>query len=414
MTRKNISDALGNIDERHINEVAEFSGKKKKPAWARWVAAAACLALIVSLFGVIAGIPPHNIVDLSAEQAAGAFSGYLGATGTKFYQVDSLSDEYFEGLTHVPWNKYLDVYTPIENIVPTDTATFDEFFNRIAPELMRALGVFDEAILGDYKFDYTEKADGTSELKEIRRTLTCSSFSATFSQKPGGHPVYKRGSAEELDLYSYGSHQANRIEQLDGKPLEINPNDSNDEIIDSFSWATERLVELFGIKAYDVNIIRTSDSIYVEILGKSKKTSLSSRILVDFQPSETDSSIFSCTYITYRSERAAESDYYTLLGKAKKISLAQAEEMLQNGYVFGGHACGYCMSKQEEVVFDSYDYVGFEYLTGTNIRVPFYAFYKKISDTDEYGRAEYAKTYVCAVELSGLAEYFEAQKAYHK
>ena len=44
--------------------------------------------------------------------------------------------------------------------------------------------------------------------------------------------------------------------------------------------------------------------------------------------------------------------------------------------------------------------------------MPFYAFYKKIG-TAKNGNTIYAKTYVCAIETSGLDEYFEAQSKNH-
>ncbi len=404
MTRKKISDALGNIDERHINEVAGFSGKKKKAVWVRWVAAAACFALIVSAFGVILGIPPHNIVDLSAAQAAGAFSGYYGATGTTAYTAESYPESFFSLLTPVPKYKYLDIYLPVEKNTVTDTSTLDEFFYRIAPSLMEAFDVNDTSNADNYSDTFYSWA--------IHRQFD-GSLSADFSQYNGSrYPYSGKIASEEVNL------SGDSLKQLDGRPLEINMLDSNEKIISSLHWAENRLAKIFNIKVENITVYRYTDDncdkINVNFLGKDKKTSLPARIHIKFSQNETGGNILSCEEISYVNERVPESDYYTLLGKAKKISLAQAEEMLQNGYVFGGHACEYCMSKQEEVVFDTYDYVGFEYFTGKNIRVPFYTFYKKISDTDEHGNTTYAKTYVCAVELSGLAEYFEAQKAYHK
>ncbi len=401
MTRKNISDALGKLAERHINEVANFSGKKKKPVWIRWAAVAACFTLIVSLFGAILSTPTDPL-ELSAEQAASAFSaGYIGgAVGTTAYTVESYPKEFFKLINTVPRNNYLNIYTPIENIVPTDKDTFDEFFNRLLPKLTEAFEVNDTLRFDDYIF-----YDWSIEMR------VHGSLSAEFSQLPGSHPYYRKA-CEEVNLYGES------LRQLDGRPLEINMLDSNEEIISSLYWAEKKLAKIFDIKIENIAVYRYADDeckkITVNFLGESKKTSLPARMHIYFSQDGTDDSIFTCEEIYYECERAPESDYYTLLGKAHKISLAQAEEMLKNGYVFGGHACEYCMSKQEEVVFDTYDYVGFEYITGKNISVPFYAFYKKISDADEYGNTKYAKTYVCAVELSGLTEYFEAQKTYHK
>ncbi len=121
--------------------------------------------------------------------------------------------------------------------------------------------------------------------------------------------------------------------------------------------------------------------------------------------------------ITYYSCRIPIDEYYTVEAKCKLISLETAEELLANGYVFGCHACPICMAAQDKVSFDKYDHVSFEYFGdyfGDPARsIPFYVFYKKIG-TSENGNIIYAKTYVCAIEVSGLKEYYDAQKDNHK
>ena len=43
MTRKNISDAVGGIGSRHIEETASYQAKKQKSIWLKFGAIAACL-----------------------------------------------------------------------------------------------------------------------------------------------------------------------------------------------------------------------------------------------------------------------------------------------------------------------------------------------------------------------------------
>ena len=66
------------------------------------------------------------------------------------------------------------------------------------------------------------------------------------------------------------------------------------------------------------------------------------------------------------------------------------------------------MENQEKIVFDSYDCVDIEYVSG----MPFYVFYKNIGKSKN-GNLIYAKTYVAAIEVSGYDEYFERQKENH-
>ena len=111
---------------------------------------------------------------------------------------------------------------------------------------------------------------------------------------------------------------------------------------------------------------------------------------------------------------------YDAVANARRISVSEAEALLYNGYVFGGHSCPLCMLAQDKIDFEGYDFVDIEYVfeysnkNGTpSIGIPFYAFYKNIG-TSENGNTIYAKTYVPAIEVSGYEEYFESQKGKHQ
>jgi hypothetical protein len=122
--------------------------------------------------------------------------------------------------------------------------------------------------------------------------------------------------------------------------------------------------------------------------------------------------------LSYNESLTDWNDYYRVKGKARMITLAEAEELLAKGYVFGGHSCKLCMAEQKKVDFTEYDAVSFEYVHGKNgMIVPFYTFYKHLgaSTSDKTGTIqEYAKTYVPAVEIEGLEEYFDMQTEKHK
>ena len=47
MTVKKFSNALGNIDEKYINEAVTYVQKRKKNIWVKWISVAACLSLVV-------------------------------------------------------------------------------------------------------------------------------------------------------------------------------------------------------------------------------------------------------------------------------------------------------------------------------------------------------------------------------
>ena len=111
---------------------------------------------------------------------------------------------------------------------------------------------------------------------------------------------------------------------------------------------------------------------------------------------------------------------YVISAYAKRISVEQAAALLAKGYVFGNHVCELCMAAQDKIDFESYDYVGLTYQTSGYLlsvtvkeAVPFYAFYKKLEDT-ENGLTRYAVTYVPAIHVVGYEAYFRNRKDNHQ
>ncbi len=108
-------------------------------------------------------------------------------------------------------------------------------------------------------------------------------------------------------------------------------------------------------------------------------------------------------------------EYYQEIGQARRLSLREAEILLAKNYVFPGHVvCPMCIEAQEEVSFDRYDAVALEYLVGGNGQaVPFYAFYKEMNEDESTGVKQFAKTYVPAVDIEGLENYFDRYHLTH-
>ena len=91
------------------------------------------------------------------------------------------------------------------------------------------------------------------------------------------------------------------------------------------------------------------------------------------------------------------------------LSVKEAEYYLEHGYIFAGHVCSVCMSRNAEVDFSDYDDVEIVYrrdIFGKYV-IPFYAFYKTT------GEHMFAVAYVPAVEVDGLKEYFVSQEVWH-
>lgn len=113
--------------------------------------------------------------------------------------------------------------------------------------------------------------------------------------------------------------------------------------------------------------------------------------------------------ITY-SERLDSSANTVMVGKAETLPLAEAENLLNTGYVYGPSRCLRCRNAYCDVDFSDYDAVGLVYLQGYAGKydwvVPFYAFYKEIPADGK--DKTYAVVYVPAVKVTGLEAYFAA------
>ncbi len=201
----------------------------------------------------------------------------------------------------------------------------------------------------------------------------------------------------------------------------------------------QELFAIFGVKFEDAKIVRKYDgdgehgvswlTIFffdedAHPLNQMSEAPVSDYIRVsfdnfaNFENDILSETILQDVHILYRQNRRDVRETYVESKNLKMISLSEAEEMLAKGYVFGGHACPYCMEEQEAVDFEHYDKVGMEYVMGQDDtgeeleRVPFYVFYKYIKEARN-GNQIYAKTYVPAIAVSGCEEYFESQKQYH-
>ncbi len=72
MNTKKFSDAMSELDDRYIDEALNYKKKAKqkteKPGWIKWVAMAACLAVVLTV-GVFAVNRQRNQITLSDNSA---------------------------------------------------------------------------------------------------------------------------------------------------------------------------------------------------------------------------------------------------------------------------------------------------------------------------------------------------------
>lgn len=211
-------------------------------------------------------------------------------------------------------------------------------------------------------------------------------------------------------------------------------------VLASFEKTKESLFRIFGKEFKNAKIIREYDEYsshgvtFLRIyfyneneheLNSILETPVSDHICISFDNSLNwngdivSDDILSVADVYYRQNRTKAQNTITETKKLKAISLADAEALLYEGYVFGGHSCPICMAQQNKVDFHNYDFVGFTYLNGYDENgkateyFPFYEFCKKIG-TANNGNTIYARTYVPAIELYGYEEYFKGLESEHK
>lgn len=429
------NNGLNQIDmsfiEEYIDEKRKYKKKKDfKALIGRISAAAACIAVILTVIIAPTQIstftpPAYEDAIYTAEEIAyimGGFEKYNGLTNA--YTTIAVPDVKYLYIDPLTDSEYADIYELSNKKASLDESEMKKFIDGFLPKLTFAL------------------SSGTIAKKyEINRRVI---MNEEYLQSYISISDYKFTIVQNLKT-SYINMLGRQNIYINGKMIQIDQTKSDEEILESLEPIKKDLFDIFGVNYSGVEITRRFDetsktgaewinirfydedayNLYKKI---SYRNSNYKYMVTDYIEIEFDNmlnyagdivskDVLQIARIEYHVNRT---ENYKKVGEAKLLSLSDAENLLFNGYVFGGHSCPWCMMLQDKISFRGYDYVGMEYLFGyTNskeehyVGIPFYAFYKEIG-TAENGNIIYAKTYVPAIEVSGLQEYFESQKANHK
>jgi len=420
MTGHDIFTAMGNIDRRFILESAPERRRKGilSPA-ARRTLIAACLCLIlcssvIVVFLMSGHVPTVNGAMFSAEEIEKIMHRDTMGVSTNAYQKIRVKSPEELRIYKIPETEYIPIYDTklselnedellklanciipkFEDLFDCELECYDEYHDT----------TFTDSIVIKYQSKKENRKD--SQLKiEIEQRQDYYNISFDYSNYQ-----YKK---DAVPL------------KLDGKDLISNADMSEEERYASHSVVRDIFCELFGIEL-PYHDFRTRGSTFYNGIT---------------HPTENYSKVYSEDYYNYdnfltiyggishqydvnmdlRIFRKNTEDYCPEIARTKMLTLEEAEELLYKGYVFGGHTCKLCMAEQAKVDFEGYDYVGLEYVFGKDnnyydtVGVPFYVFYKLIEteELETHTVYTYAKTYVPAVKVSGLDEYFELQKEKH-
>lgn len=452
MKSQRLLDALGKIDDKHINEAGEKNGKENRRIRliTRLAAAAVFVAVMVTAVTFYLGTHPWDGIVNSGEASditGGDSSGTTSTDGIPYYtgSIYTASEiwDLFDGDGINDWvatSAYTLKYYPSADFIP-----------------LGALPQENTAVI--YEFSRNEKAFDYDELYNLADKVLGEIAKRTGNDKPDIYTTREYHNLESISVlfdvdwfgaFQYKTHNMlyftasssenpTRPITLGDISVQVDQRQSDEEIIESLQDVKKELFEIFGCSFENARVIRKYDSystsgvtwLYVYYynesdhpLNKKGSTIFSDNICIYFDNFKNyagdivSDTVLTKASIQYISYRVPPTDLLKATKRLDLISLSDAEDLLAKGYVFGGHVCPLCMAAQEKIDFEDYDYVGLEnrysYDKDMNvtISIPFYAFYKQIGVAAN-GNFIFAKTYVAAIKLTGYKEYFENQRKDH-
>ena len=451
MINKNIYKGLGGLDAELIEKAAptEKLRKKKNNAWIKWASLVACICLIISSIIIVPMLQENTPSDFVPNGTESDSSDLIDDVESTLPDVPKWDNAKYsaakiaslfggQNIDSVATNAYTTIYTPSSEYLHIDDMINDEYVNIYRYE--DANNELSKAELDSFVGDILPKVSksiGISvpqyNIKEYNYGKGVEMFYTDIDKEPY---FISFSQYNESNVFSLRKRLDGKI-IIDGEAIQIDQRLTDEEILNSIQLIKNKLFEICGVSFSDAKILRSFNSyskygadfitIYfydegAHYLNSLRGTPISDYISISFDNHMNYSddivsdSILTVTNVQYRQSRIDVNETYALVGMAKKISVSEAEALLYNGYVFGGHVCKLCMEAQDKVSFEGYDFVDVEYKFGYDTPtegIPFYAFYKNIGQS-ENGNTIYAKTYVPAVQVSGYEEYFESQVDEHE
>ena len=448
MKENELLDGISNIEPDIVERFVSIDNKLQKKAnakrsqgiWLRFGAVAACFLLIVSAVIVVPMLQKANLPDVptwdlpdvptwdtaqySAEDIAKLFDSMkLDGVATNAYTKIYVPDSKYLYIGNMPDDEYLKLYQHTQIDKELNEVELQAFIDAFLPKLVESL----DAPIPQYSIKENNYSTGNNTLSA---SVDIGSYYLSASQNP------------QKNSLGFSKLKGNRQIVIDGETIQIDQRLSDEEILDSILSIKNKLFGIFGISFSNAKVVRNFGSytkhgverVYIYFynesaheLNSSQPRPVTDYIYISFDNfsnysgdivSDSMLTVSSVYYFKNRSDLG--NPPYDIVANTKRISISEAEALLYNGYVFGGHSCPLCMRAQDKIDFEGYDFVDIEYVfeysnknETPSIGIPFYAFYKNIG-TSENGNTIYAKTYVPAIEVSGYKEYFESQKNNHR
>jgi len=358
-----------------------------------------------------------NQVTFNTDDLHSIIEGMITLGTTQYERVYAAAEAYLK-ITPLPQAEYWPVYTKNKRAASKDK--LNDFINRYLESATAFFGVESK----EYEIhEYGQLSDNIY-----------------YDAAVGGihKKIWFTAKDNWLSFY-YTDHEERRL-RVNGRMVSVSATDTDEQIMEKLKDTIDYACAAFGKHYTDVKISRRYSQeqliwIYIylytpketilppDFVDRAGRPVVSEYMMLSLSTDRGPNTGFHwggskdeafVTGLTVREAEEKWSEYYSVDQKVKMLTLEEAERLLEKGYVFGGHSCPICMANQPEVDFSDYTCVSIEYLAGldVDIYIPFYTFYKYIGETSA-GIGTYAKTYVPAVEIEGLEEYFKQQESRH-
>jgi hypothetical protein len=396
MKAEDLLDSMEYVDKELV-EASEFSysATKHYGVWIRRIAA--CLAIIIGLGSAFPKIRfllplPWYVEDIMTG------GGELAGEPNCYGKV-TVSPGNDLSLMPIPEEKALPIYYRNPSIPKADDSKLEAWAAPIKERLYQSLTTWPES--GSYEIRIAQANNKRCNYLYLGRSYE--------SESCGKYLIL-----------------------LDGECVTIDSTQGDEQILLSLNSIKEKLFRIFDMELPNAKVIRRMDSsgygtndlevrYYDETAHPLNPYLLVSNCIIiafDFENlyGEQDSSglQMNASIMCYQT-RKDPNYFYQELRDVRMLTLQEAERMLEKGYVYYPE-CEACQSMNPPVDFSTYDHVGFEYRQdaekGSNLILPFYAFYKKINEAPD-GTITYAKTYVCAIKILGMEAYFGILEWFH-
>lgn len=415
---KKIAEAMSDISYEYINELKTINEPivRRRPFKAIIIAATlSALFVCVSLFAVIGSQPPETPIippefsETLSENASENSDDSYNNVSTEINESSDYSDETSNQNTSIP----NDNSSSDETSAPDENSNNESSYN--PPYIDETDADFTAQQMADI---FSSREDSKTNQYMVFRFGDVGDIKTASIPQSDLPILFERDWEYAYQKWSLGGDEARAI-YIDGKTIILPEDVSYDEVYEIAVEWLPHCQKYFGFKYRDIKVRKVSSTYEIVYFDSSEiypyfangKPIMYTNSYVSLQIGTNigSSNIITLMCVLYKTENNSfdEGDRYNT------ITLQEAEGMLNNGYVFGGHTCPICMQEQEKVDFSDYDHVGIEYVQKatyeelTNEYYPFYAFYKEIGD------GLFARTYVPAFRVSGVEEYFRSQESKH-